>query len=97
MAKSPSLTNISSGFASNTQLNDNFAKLVEAFNNTLSLDGSTPNAMKADLDLNGYNLINVGGVLINGADLLSLINNVTVSTLGPSGGSDGDVWFTVNT
>ncbi len=97
MAKSPSLTNISSGYASNTQLNDNFTKLVEALNNTLSLDGSTPNAMQADFDMNGYNLINVGGVLINGADLLSLINNVTVSTLGPSGGSDGDVWFTVNT
>lgn len=97
MAKSPSLTNISSGYASNTQLNDNFAKLVEALNNTLSLDGSAPNAMQADFDMNGHKLINLSGILVNGADLLSLINNVTVSTLSPNGGSDGDVWFTVST
>lgn len=97
MAKSPSLTNISSGYASNTQLNDNFAKLVEAFNNTLSLDGSTPNAMQADLDMNGKDIINAGGLNINGVDVFVLINKTTISPIPPYGGSDGDIWFKVST
>lgn len=62
MTKSPSIVNISSGYASNTQLNSNFNKLTEAFNNTLSLDGSTPNAMRADLDLNSNDVFNVGSI-----------------------------------
>ena len=49
MAKKPTLTTITSGYASNTQLNNNFSELRNAFDNTLSLDGSTPNAMQADL------------------------------------------------
>jgi hypothetical protein len=62
MAKKPSVTTISSGFASNTQLNTNFTAIRDAFDNTLSLDGSTPNAMGADLDLNGNALLNVGTI-----------------------------------
>lgn len=60
MAKKPTLTTITAGFASNTQLNNNFTAVRNAFDNTLSLDGSTPNAMLADLDLNGNSLLNVG-------------------------------------
>jgi hypothetical protein len=97
MAKKPSINNISSGFASNSQLNENFQALRDAFDNTLSLDGSTPNAMQADLDMNGQSILNVNGIFINGSDLLSLINNVTVSPDSPTGGTDGDIWFTVNT
>ena len=97
MAKRPSINNISSGFASNAQLNENFQALRDGFDNTLSLDGSTPNAMQADLDMNGKNILNAEGIFVNGTNLLSLINNVTVSEFSPSGGSDGDIWFTVNT
>jgi hypothetical protein len=97
MAKRPSINNISSGFASNAQLNENFQALRDGFDNTLSLDGSTPNAMQADLDMNGQSILNVNGIFINGSDLLSLINNVTVSPDSPTGGTDGDIWFTVNT
>lgn len=97
MAKKPNINNIASGFASNTQLNENFQSLRNGFDNTLSLDGSTPNAMQADFDMNGKSILNVNGIFVNGSDLLSLINNVTVSTLSPSGGSDGDIWFTVTT
>lgn len=97
MTKKPSINNIASGYASNTQLNENFQALRDGFDNTLSLDGSAPNAMNADLDLNGNSLLNVSSIVVNGADLLSLLKNVTVSTLSPTGGSDGDVWFTVNT
>lgn len=77
MAKKPSVTTVSSGFASNTQLNSNFTALRDAFDNTLSLDGSTPNAMQADLDLNGNALLNVGTI---DADNLTL-NGQTVVDL----------------
>lgn len=62
MAKKPTVTTVSSGFASNTQLNGNFTAIRDAFDNTLSLDGSTPNAMQADLDLNGNQLLNAGTI-----------------------------------
>lgn len=97
MAKIPSIKNITSGYASNTLLNENFQALRDAFEGVLSLNGDTPNAMQADLDLNGKNIINAGGLFVNGSNLLSLLDNVTVSTLSPSGGEDGDIWFTVTT
>lgn len=96
MSKKPTLTTITSGYASNTQLNNNFAELRDAFDNTLSLDGSTPNAMQADFDMNGYNILNADGIYVNGTNLLSLIDNVTVSTDSPTGGEDGDLWFKVS-
>jgi hypothetical protein len=62
MAKKPSITTVSSGYASSTQINGNFVALQNAFDNTLSLDGSTPNAMGADLDLNNNDLLNASVV-----------------------------------
>jgi hypothetical protein len=62
MAKRPTLTDITSltnSSAINT-LSQNWDAIEEAFDNTLSLDGSTPNALNADLDLNGNALLNVG-------------------------------------
>ena len=50
MAKQPEINTISSGYASQSQLNENFDSISLAFDNTLSLDGSVPNAMQADLD-----------------------------------------------
>jgi hypothetical protein len=74
MPKKPSVTTITSGYASNTQLNANFTALRNAFDNTLSLDGSTPNAMGADLDLNNNDILNVNALEVvslrsNGQDL----------------------------
>jgi hypothetical protein len=62
MTKAPTLTTISSGYASNTQLNNNFTAIQAAFENTLSLDGSTPNAMNADLDMDSNNILNINEV-----------------------------------
>lgn len=62
MAKKPTITTIASGYASTTQLNENFQALRDAFDNTLSLDGAIPNAMQADLDLNGNALLNAGNI-----------------------------------
>ena len=60
MAKKPNITTIASGYYSRQALNNNFENLRDKFDNTLSLDGSIPNAMGADLDLNGNDLLNVG-------------------------------------
>lgn len=40
------------------QINDNFRALQEAIENTLSRDGTGPNYMDADLDMNSYRIIN---------------------------------------
>jgi len=62
MAKKPTLTTLTSGYGSTTLLNSNFNDLNNAFNNTLSLDGSTPNAMEADLDMNSNDILNVSSL-----------------------------------
>jgi hypothetical protein len=87
MAKKPTLTTVSSGFNSTTTLNNNFTALRDAFDNTLSLDGSAPNAMNADLDMNSNDLLNVGEV-----DTESLrINGVLVTSTSVVTASDASV------
>ena len=96
MAKTATVNNITSGYASQTQLNENFTNINTALNNTLSRDGSLPNAMNADLDLNNNDLLNVNAIYVNGVNILNVLDNVTVSTASPSGGDDGDIWFKVS-
>jgi hypothetical protein len=97
MSKKPNITNITSGYNSTTEINQNFQALRDAFDNTVSLDGSLPNAMDADFDMNGYQILNAGGLTVNGVDVFTLINKTTISISPPSGGSDGDIWFKVTT
>lgn len=47
-------------------INTNSDLIETALENTLSRDGTTPNTMGADLDLNGYDLINVGNLFLDG-------------------------------
>ena len=97
MAKKPSINNITSGFNSTAEINQNFQALRDAFDNTVSLDGSLPNAMNADFDMNGYDILNAGALTIDGVDVFTLVNKTTISPLPPSGGVDGDIWFKVTT
>ena len=69
MAKKPAVSTITSGYNSTTVLNDNFTATRDAFDNTLSLDGSTPNAMTADFDLNSNNILNGGSITATGITL----------------------------
>lgn len=64
MSKQPTLADVTSLTNSSTitTVNQNWDAIQTSFDNTLSLDGSTPNAMNADLDLNGNALLNVGTV-----------------------------------
>lgn len=45
-------------------VNSNSAKIETAFENTLSRDGTGPNHMIADLNMNGYNIINQGNPVV---------------------------------
>ena len=59
-------------------INDNNDKIETAFDNTLSRDGSSPNQMNADIDMNNNDLLNVGfinttSLTIQGQDVSALI------------------------
>ncbi|MBL4795784.1 MAG: tail fiber domain-containing protein [Oleispira sp.] len=82
MTKKPTITTVTSGFQSNVAINANFESLRDGFDNTLSLDGSTPNAMGADLDMNSNDLINGGQ-----GSFKSLLIDGTLFT-GDGGGGD---------
>lgn len=96
MAKKPNITTVASGYQANEALNQNFTNIRDQFDNVLSRDGSTPNSMLADLDMNGNDILNAGSLYVNGTDIFSIFNRVTVSTESPTGGSDGDIWFKVS-
>src|SRR3990167_2207918 len=61
------VNNIGSGYLSTTALNDNFDLIEVAIENTLSRDGTGPNQMEANLDMNGNLILNQGNpVAISG-------------------------------
>ena len=53
------LSNIGSRYGSIDALNANFAAIEEAIENTLSLDGTLPNALVDVLDMGGFKVINL--------------------------------------
>ena len=53
------------------QINDNFQALQAAIENTVSRDGTVPNYMDADLDLNSYRIINAAAP-VEGKDVVTL-------------------------
>jgi hypothetical protein len=62
MPKKPTVSTLTAGYGSTTLLNNNFTQLRDGFENTLSLDGSTPNSMSADLDMGGNDVLNASSV-----------------------------------
>ena len=58
---------IAGAYASTTELNDNFALVEAAIEKCLFLDGTSPNIMSADIDLNGNDILNVGNIAVTGA------------------------------
>jgi len=53
------LNNITSGFTSTTATNANNTLIVTAMENTLSRDGTSPNTMGVNIDMNSHRIINV--------------------------------------
>lgn len=71
MSKKPPIQTIATGYYSRQALNNNFEELRDAFDNTLSIDGSGPNAMQADLDMDGNAVLNASAFVVNGQDVVS--------------------------
>lgn len=59
MSKIDPLSSITTGYLSQQQIDSNFTKITNAFQNTLSRDGSSPNTVLVDLDLNNNSIINL--------------------------------------
>lgn len=53
------VSNINSRYASVAALNNNFNAVVDAIENTLSRDGTSPNQMEANIDMNSYRIVNL--------------------------------------
>lgn len=60
MAKKPNIVTVTTGYQATDTINDNFQNIRNAFDNVLSRDGSLPNFMDADLDMNGNDILNLG-------------------------------------
>lgn len=74
------LNTIGSRYGSIDALNDNFDTVETAFDNTLSRDGTGPNFMLSNIDMNGYGLINVSSInvstlTVGGIDYVVKLNN----------------------
>lgn len=64
MAKRPILDDVGNILNGAPTINANNDAIEESFDNTLSRDGSTPNQMEADLDMNGNDILNVGEIYV---------------------------------
>lgn len=90
------LTDISSGYLSATAYNANNALIEAALENTLSLDGTTPNQMTAPIDLNSQNLNNANVVNASSVVTTSLTLNgqaITPTTTLTGGLGAGEVTY----
>lgn len=62
-------------------LNANYASIKTASDNTLSRDGTSPNSMGHDFDMNSYQILNIGDLDMNGKRITGL--NAAVATNEP--------------
>ena len=85
------LTDESSGFQTTTQRNANYTAIENALENTLSRDGTSPNAMGANLDMNSKRIINLSApaASTDAARWLDVASAVGLSTAVPNQTGNG--------
>lgn len=71
------LSTLTGGYGAVAALNQNFTEIATAIENTVSLDGTVPNELTADLSLGGNDLLNGGTV--NCTDLVVAGSSVAAS------------------
>jgi hypothetical protein len=89
MPKKPNIPTLTGGYASAAALNANFQAILDALDNTLSRDGSTPNQMESDLDLNGNSILNASvletdDLVVDGMSVSEILSQLesAIETLG---------------
>src|SRR6202021_1697478 len=88
------LANLQNQTSAVTAINNNNAAIVTAFQDAVALDGTTPNSMNADLNMNSNSVINVAnpvnaGDAVNLQTLSTIVGGGTVTNI-PSGGTTGE-------
>lgn len=84
------LSSLLAGFRATNKLNENFDNIEAAIENTLSRDGTGPNAMLAPLDMNGQQIINLPEPLEDNSAVRKIdLDNAVIS--GGGGGTGGAV------
>ena len=78
------LNTIGSRYGSIDALNDNFNAIEQAIENTFSLDGTSPNALETDLDMNSNDILNAGEV---STDTLRINGVLVEPTTGVTAGA----------
>lgn len=95
MPKVP-LSTITSGYGTVDTLNANFDAIEAAFDNTLSRDGDTPNQMSANLDMNGFSILNQGNpVTVEGFNWEGQWLTATVYQVGDVVQQEGSAYICV--
>lgn len=100
MAKRPTISNILAGFASIGKLNSNFNNIATKFDNTVSRDGSSPNEMLANLDMNSNRILNLpapGGptepLRLQDATGLTIVTAAQATQAQAEAGTDNATWM----
>jgi hypothetical protein len=85
------LDDIASGYATTTKINANNAAIETAMENTLSRDGTGPNQMNANLDMNGYKVSNLAAPTASSdaARLVDLTNSYSLQAAPSPVGQNG--------
>jgi hypothetical protein len=99
MAKVP-LSDVNSRYGSVGALNANFDSIQQGFENTLSRDGTGPNAMEAPLDMNGNDILNISNLSVNSLSIngqLVVPTGTVVTTLPGQVGQSGKYLYTNGT
>lgn len=83
MGTKVTINSITAGHGAAGDINSNDTILADAFDNTLSRDGTSPNQMEADIDLNSNDLLNVKDIGVTNVNATNInINGVPVTTTG---------------
>lgn len=93
------LNDVTSGYLAIPNINDNWNRIETALENTLSRDGTTPNTMGANLDMNSHRIINLATPLSNSdaARWIDIVNSVVLTgTAIPSQIGNTDKVITTN-
>lgn len=93
MAKQPDINTINTVHDIVAVSNQNFTNIEDAFLNTLSRDGSIPNEMEADIDLNSFDLLNVGtlqagDITIDGSNVTGVLERAETAAASAEASAD---------